>query len=449
MKTYFLQFKVIPTIDNEKYHLAEGAFASCLVLENNPETAVTKAAFQVSKYDWEITGLDSSPIEVSEEHFTQRDIGLEQFRKAQTDGMAIVYMAWARDKKTSTGPITLKSSYKPDFQGFIKEQKKQKNRGRCLHFDAGNRCQEIISAHSIQKSRLLSAITKDGHVYTLATEVSQLNKSKGMPTYQKKGINNLSTFLGFCKYHDNELFTPIDNQYLVPTNQQVLLYAYRSLAREVLVKENVLNMLRHRISKTDHPFIKQYCEDYKSGTDFGFINLKRHKLLHDQSLKSRKFDDVRYVLFLSNIKPTIAFSGLLYPDFDFIGNQLQDLGNHKQELELITFCSAPTSHGWGYLFSWHHSSSRVCTDFMRSLATMMHEGHNVGDILFRMVILNCENCAISPEWWEALSETQREQITAKGGSNALPFTPMKSTYLREGLEGISGWQFDSVISSMD
>jgi hypothetical protein len=159
MKTYFLQFKVIPTTDNEKYHLAEGAFASCWVLENNSETAVTKAAFQVSKYDWEITGLDISPIEVSEEHFTQRDIGLEQFRKAQTDGMAIVYMAWARDKKTSTGPITLKSSYKPDFQGFIKEQKKQTNRGRCLHFDAGNRCQEIIRAHSIQKNRLLSAIT--------------------------------------------------------------------------------------------------------------------------------------------------------------------------------------------------------------------------------------------------------------------------------------------------
>ncbi len=129
MNTYFFQFKVVPTTNNEKYQLVEGAFASCWVLEKNPETAVTKAAFQVSKYDWEITGLDIIPIEVSEEHFTQRDIGLEQFGKAQTDGMAIVYMAWARDKKTSTGPVTHKSSYKPDLQSFIKEQKKPSSSG--------------------------------------------------------------------------------------------------------------------------------------------------------------------------------------------------------------------------------------------------------------------------------------------------------------------------------
>lgn len=66
---------------------------------------------------------------MSEEHFTKGDIGLEQFRKAQTDGMSIVYMAWARDKKTSIGPITHKSSYQPDLQSFIKEQKSKRIEG--------------------------------------------------------------------------------------------------------------------------------------------------------------------------------------------------------------------------------------------------------------------------------------------------------------------------------
>ena len=147
MKTYYLQFKVIPTIDNEQYELAEGALAHCWILEVNPESAGTRAAFQISKFDWEITGLEILPIEVKKEHFAERDLGLEQFIKAQADGMAIVYTAWARDKKTSTGPVALKSSYKTDLQWFLKEQKIQRNRGRCLHFDAGHRCREIINAH--------------------------------------------------------------------------------------------------------------------------------------------------------------------------------------------------------------------------------------------------------------------------------------------------------------
>jgi hypothetical protein len=80
---------------------------------------------------------------------------------------------------------------------------------------------------------------------------------------------------------------------------------------------------------------------------------------------------------------------------------------------------------------------------------MMQEGYNISDFLFRMVILNCENLAISPKWWELLSEKQREEITVAGASNTHPFSPIKNTYLSEGLEGVSGWHFDSVISNMD
>ena len=54
MKTYFLQFKVVPTADNEHFLLADGALAACWVRENDPQTAYAKAAFQVSKYDWRI-----------------------------------------------------------------------------------------------------------------------------------------------------------------------------------------------------------------------------------------------------------------------------------------------------------------------------------------------------------------------------------------------------------
>ncbi len=450
MKTYFLQFKVVPTIDNEQYELVEGALASCWVLDNTPQAAHTKANFRISMFDWEITNLEMEPVEVEDENFVERDIGLEQFKRAQVDGMAIVYTAWARDKKTSMGPISLTSSYNMNLNELLNDLKKQRNRGRCLHFDDGHRCGEIINAHSIQKKGLLSVIAQNGHVYTLAGEMSDLRKNAGLPIYKKKGIDKkVSTFLGFCKFHDNELFTAIDDHDLIPTDQQVLLYAYRSLARELFVKENAFNHLEYLFEKTKHKFMSQYLLDYKAATEFSLNNLRRHKLLYDNSLKLKHYQDIKYVLYLSSQKPTIAFSGLLYPDFDFMGRALQDLGNHEEQLQLITFCSAPMISGWGYLFAWHNTSSNICTDYMRSLCTMIYEGYNVSDFLFRMVILNCENCAISPEWWESLSESQHEEITAVGTSNAYPYFPIKNTYLSEGLEGVSDWHFANVMSKMD
>ena len=181
---------------------------------------------------------------------------------------------------------------------------------------------------------------------------------------------------------------------------------------------------------------------------FGLDNLKKHKLRYDESLKKKQYHNVEYVLFASTQNPFIAFSGLFYPDFDFSGRCLQDLGDHETDLELITFCSAPMSSGWGFLFSWHISSSKVCVDFMRSLATMIHEGRKLEDLLFRLVISNCENHAISPQWWENLPDSQQEQIILRASKMADVLSNTPQSYLMEGLEGIATWKFNNVISNM-
>ena len=277
-----------------------------------------------------------------------------------------------------------------------------------------------------------------------------MKKNKGRLTFEKYGINKASTFLGFCKKHDNELFEPIDKFPLVPTNQQVVLYAYRSLCRELFVKENSLELLKSQLGAgINQNAINKLLRNMKQGTAFGLKNLKIHKIIYDNSLRKKLYHDVRHVLFISKQKPTIAFSGIFYPDFDFVGRQLQDLGDHNKNLQLITMASAPMNHGWGFLLAWHVTSSNVCVDFMRSLATMIHDKNNVlGDFLFRLVITSCENIAVSPNWWERLPENQKEQITLRETLRSDVFSMTKPFYLMKGLEGISNWDFKSVLSNM-
>lgn len=450
MNTYFMTFQVIPTESNEHYNLVAGALASCWVLGENAQSAYSQAEFFVSKDDWKIEKLDNLPIETTREHFLERDIGIEQYTKAQEKGIAIFYMAWSRDGQTTSGPFPINPSYKPDLSEYLKKQKQLSQKGRCLHFNGSNRCANIINAHSIQKNQSLSAISKDGHVYKPSSDISSLKRNRGSLTYEKCGINRVSTFLGFCKEHDNKLFEPIDNYPLLPTDEQVFLYAYRSLCRELFVKENSLDLVENQLSLApEGNAIKELLLGAKIGTTFGLTNLREHKSIYDESLRKKAYFHIRYVLFRSKQKPFIAFSGLLYPEFDFMGRQLQNLGDHQQKLNLITMFTAPLDSGWGVLFSWHESSSSVCVDFMKSLATMAHEGHRLGDLLFRMAISNCENLAIAPEWWENLPENQKEQIKSRASLMANIFSMTKPTYLMEGLEGIAPWDFESIIDNMN
>jgi len=451
MKTYFLQFEVTPTNRNKHFDVIKGALASCWVQCDDSQSAFAKAEFFIIKNDWEVKRIDVLPVEVKKEHFIERDIGLEQYLRAQEKGEAIFYTAWSRDGKTTFGPLPIQPSHNFNLSVYSKIQTRLTNKGRCFHYKSGLGCNEIINAHSIQKNRSLSVVAEKGLVYKLSTSMSSLKKNKGRPTFEKCGIKKISTFRGFCQKHDNELLAPIDNSPLIPTEHQILLYAYRSLCRELFTKENALELTKSPVvSNISQKAIKDIFTDLKAGTIFGLENLKRHKEAYDNSLRKNFYSATRYVLFISRQEPIIAFSGLLYPDFDFMGKPLQNLWDYNSKLELITFCSAPMTAGWGFLFAWHETSSQVCVDYMKSLATMIHNDYDtLGDFLFRLVMSSCENLAISPKWWEGLPLDKKEQVTSKASLSADIFSTLNPFYLMEGLEGISQWSFERVISNME
>jgi len=463
MKIFFLAFECVPSANHQYYNEIEGAIAHCMVSAIDQFSALDKTRFYIEKDNWRIKNIEQSSVEITENQCQNNSDTLELFKKTQDQGIAICYMASAKDESTynkwrnrndtTADPLRLPLNSTSNFNisKYISVQKKLKRRGHCLHYDKGERCNEIIAAHSIQKNQSLSSIASAGQVYTTSQNYSDYkNESAGL-IYRKRGIDKISTFLGFCKHHDNELFEPIDNSKLTPTDQQVFLYAYRSLCRAIFVKENALDLVNSEIEKCiKNDSIQPYLNSHKLGTSFALSNLKRHKLEYDNSLKINQHSDIEYVLFISKQKPFLAFSELEYPDFDFMGRQLQDLSNHNNQLDLITFCSAPMNNDeWGLLFAWHKSSSKTCLDFMRSLATIVYDGHNLGDLLFRFVILNCENIAISPTWWEALPEEYRRQISTKTFEMIDDFSLIKPNYLMHGLEGISQWNFDEVISNTE
>jgi hypothetical protein len=94
------------------------------------------------------------------------------------------------------------------------EQKRRFSKEYCIHPSAAPTiCQGgIVKAHTIHKSGVLSRIAKSGHVYQGNANFFDLVKNKGKIAQKLVGINDASTFTGFCGLHDNNTFEPIEKE---------------------------------------------------------------------------------------------------------------------------------------------------------------------------------------------------------------------------------------------
>lgn len=450
MQTYYLTLKVEPTLRNPQHKDVVEALATCWVREDDPRSAYAKAAFNVRRYLWEILKVEHEPRVVTLADFEGRDIETEHFLNAQKFGISTVYLARSRDGRTSFDPIQLSCPNMIDLEKCLCKIQNTKRKGRCLHFDAGTRCAKIVDAHSIQRNGALSLISDNGKVMAPSLNFSHIKRNHGRMSLSLQGIGKVSTFRGFCATHDNDVFSPIDNGPVVPTREQVALYAYRSVCRELFLKECSVAVYSEQSKQLPPDSVEhQLFDGMRRSTERSLKCLQHHKQIFDACLNTRFFSDMCYVLFCTDQKPTIVFSGVIYPDFDFLGRQLQDLIDDSKPWDLLAFSFVPLEKGWGFLLAWQSNSAGVCVPFLQSLAERIREKGHVGELLFRFVIAGCENMAANPTWWNSLSREQRTAIeeTATHGADVLKMP--RADYLAAGLENIVAWSFGEVISQME
>ncbi|AEF84116.1 conserved hypothetical protein [Treponema primitia ZAS-2] len=436
---YYMVLKANPNDVNFK---ADTVFYACWVNDYNPEDALLKAQFKAGVYGFSIQDIVITSMLVHESDFINSEHELKCFKTAKETGFCGLVYGEPNDT-TDKGIHTLNATGLLEIQEILNIMKKSKLKGRCLHYDSGNRCTEIINAHSIQNKKMLQVIAENGHVIVPVHDYSTLSKNAGKSTYDKRGINKVSTFLGFCGKHDTELFKVIDTAELKPTDEQVFLYSYRSLCREYFVKENALNDFSQMLSKVNNKAIKENLSLIRIGEESGFLLLKNLKKEYDELLKKKNFSNIEYLLFTSGQKPNMAFSGIINPDYDFEGNLLQDIANLSIELSSMTICSAPMKNGWGFLIVWLKSSSEICNQLIDSLIRSIKNGKSLPDMLFRLT-LTFENHAFNPTFWENLSLDSKNQITKTFFIPADIFSQTNEN-VSTGVENIINWEFQSVI----
>jgi hypothetical protein len=318
---------------------------------------------------------------------------------------------------------------------------------RCLYPPNPKPClNSVIRAHSISRNAALRQIAVGGKVYQGNANPYQISKTGGQIKHSLVGINLATTFTGFCSQHDNALFQPIDEGNLVPTNEQTFLLHFRALCRELYVKRPTLmtNELLRNLDRGKSEQVQQLVQSFVSARSLmiedSITKLEADKLICDQMILSKTYNDIRgYVLRFKEI-PTIACSGLTQPIYDFAGNTIQDIRDISKPLHNLSFTLLPNITGGIAVFAWLKDADPICRSFISSLIQIPE--NRKSDALTQLVFDSFENHAVQPTWLDNLPDEFKGELEERmlNWSDARPWD---SRALIVGSKNFANWKFES------
>ncbi|WP_105244171.1 YecA family protein [Psychrobacter sp. Marseille-P5312] len=307
---------------------------------------------------------------------------------------------------------------------------------------------KIINAHTVSKSSSLKEIADEsGHVLGLKINLANIIKNKGKLVPEKIGINQASTFKGFCSQHDKSLFSCIEDREFVGDDEQCLALMYRSVAKELYAKEGGLNNSEFAKNGdkgkhlSDQLSIQNFIADQQKGINAALSELSELKSELDDQLLGKSVGNLSHLIIDSTSPMPVAVSSVVAPMNDFDGNLIQDLGDLNIVADHLVFNSF-SSDGKGYVvFSWSKDSAKVLS-FISSLLAL--EDNKIFSALIRFFFGVAENTFISPVWWNSLSDKQKDKINSLIMSGINPFEPNDNNLLVDDGINFSGWEIGNI-----
>jgi hypothetical protein len=307
---------------------------------------------------------------------------------------------------------------------------------------------KIINAHTISKSGSLNEIAdSSNHVLGLKIDLANLFKHEGKLVPEKIGVNQASTFKGFCSKHDKELFSCVEDHAFIGTEEQCLALMYRSVSKEIYAKEG--SLLSSDILKNgdkgkqpfDQVFIQNFAANNQLGIKTALKELSDFKEQLDGQLLGKFSNNLSHLIIEASSPMPVAVSSIVSPISDFEGKLIQDLGDLNVIAEPLVFNSF-SSEGKGYVvFSWLKESNKVL-GFVNTLLAIKQT--NIFSSLVRFFFGVAENTFISPAWWNSLAPLQKNKIKSliMSGVNPFEFEP-NDLLVDDGIE-FSGWEIDTI-----
>ena len=137
-----------------------------------------------------------------------------------------------------------------------------------------------IHSHLLSESWLAS-IAEHGHVLQFDVAVENAGKRPVGVMAKKIGINQATTFLGFCQQHDTKIFSCMENEPFTARPDQLAHLAYRSVCQEVCIKHQLIKCHLPNAFSPNSPDLMamKVTEQFQI-----YLRLLKHKCLIEEAM---------------------------------------------------------------------------------------------------------------------------------------------------------------------
>jgi hypothetical protein len=295
----------------------------------------------------------------------------------------------------------------------------------CFHKD-GNCSPTLVNAHSIQNNRILKSISRNGFVMYFSFSLKDISRT--LYELKEVGRKKATTFSGFCKYHDQEIFKPIELQdYKKGNAEQEFLFAYRALAREYHAKKTAKNIsakIYELFNKKDLNGIQEifpsfhnqkdnYYEEeaelqgaYLKGINESITRMDRYRGAMNINLEKKRFHKIQTDVIELPEEYKVGVSSMFCIEKDLEGRTVNDFKNPYFPLAPLFLTAFPQNGKTFILFS-YFKKNKDTYSFIREQVSAESVSRQK-TIVSNIIVIHAENFAVSPESWDKLPPEKQE-----------------------------------------
>jgi len=321
--------------------------------------------------------------------------------------------------------------------------------GKVCFLESTGKCERgIVRAHLIQEA-LLREFAVKGHVlqFNLFNQCTPKEGFRNWP--QPVGVDRVSTFTGFCAFHDHQVFRPIEEGPFTPTPEALFLYAYRAFCASLYTCQYRFEMVKATYAAVQ---ASQPNEGNQLKRDIATNDLNLRELIPikeewDRHLTARAFASFDHLVLSCPKTPDIVGAMFFAPPKNF-QHRVAQWSKGRRTLDWVAFSVIPRKGGGGLVIISAKKGNQVWRDFTDSLITYPPEKRTMAVVNYILCYFG-EQLILSPTWWDKLSNESQEAVVnawsasyypryLKGLCDWGPFTPLSQVDIRRSIQGQAG-----------
>ena len=198
----------------------------------------------------------------------------------------------------------------------------------------------------------------------------------------------------FCGLHDNELFLPIEDRVLIPDEEQCFWLFFRAIMMEKYLKEaqvkhtNLMidffknSLIEQKMSEIEEEFIRKCLIDkyrFLDGVNIAIKDMNYALTDFIHIVDNKQYCKLHSLRIYFSKKTKILCAGVFHPEYDFYGNNINNLLSETPIKDMISISIVPldgriNQTNGCIVLSWIDTkTSSSCSRFIDSIRSIKND----------------------------------------------------------------------------